>query len=81
MKGIDKSLPIPKDCTGIGFSLTEISCLENCGKIVVQVVRQGEILSSVHKCCCKSFGNKILETHKFERKLSMRENRGIIQNE
>ena len=44
-KNVDRSLlSLPKGCTGIGFSLTEISCLENCGKLVVQVVRQGEIV-------------------------------------
>ena len=46
-KSIDKNLlAIPKGCTGIGFSFTEISCLENCVAITVQVLRHGRYKES-----------------------------------
>ena len=49
-KQVDNKLNIPVGATGIGFSLTEMSCLENCGYLNVVVERIGELsgLKCVH---------------------------------
>eukprot|EP00800_Vazella_pourtalesii_P008016 TRINITY_DN212_c0_g1_i4.p1 TRINITY_DN212_c0_g1~~TRINITY_DN212_c0_g1_i4.p1 ORF type:complete len:597 (-),score=160.93 TRINITY_DN212_c0_g1_i4:289-2079(-) len=41
VKQVENKLNIPLGATGIGFSLTEISCLENCGYLNLVVERLG----------------------------------------
>ena len=48
-KQVDNKLNIPAGATGIGFSLIEISCLENCGYLNLVVERQGELDLSVYR--------------------------------
>ncbi|KAI6659136.1 Sodium/calcium exchanger 1 isoform X18 [Oopsacas minuta] len=42
MKNLDTKFSLTEGHTGIGFSLVEVSCLENCGHIELIVERQGD---------------------------------------
>ena len=48
VKQVENKLNIPLGATGIGFSLTEISCLENCGYLNLVVERLGELDLSMY---------------------------------